>query len=160
MSHQNLELWRDFIFQSSKRPTVTSRLLTQRIIFTHEPENIKAMLATQFSDFGKGEPFRDEWGEFLGLSIFTTDGPMWHDSRQLLRPQFSKDRVSDLHCFEDHFQTLVRAVANGGPLDGEGQETDLEMANGRIVDISDLFFRFTLDVTTDFLLGADTKSLW
>jgi cytochrome P450 len=118
------------------------------------------MLATQFSDFGKGEPFRAEWGEFLGDSIFTTDGAQWHSSRQLLRPQFSKDRISDLHCFEDHFQTLVKAIANGGPMDGEEQTIDLEKANGRTMDISDLFFRFTLDVTTDFLLGADTKSLW
>jgi cytochrome P450 len=117
------------------------------------------MLATQFSDFGKGEPFRAEWGEFLGDSIFTTDGAQWHSSRQLLRPQFSKDRISDLHCFEDHFQTLVKAIANGGPMDGEEQTIDLEKANGRTMDISDLFFRFTLDVTTDFLLGADTKSL-
>jgi cytochrome P450 len=148
------------IFQTSARPTVTSRILMQRIVFTHEPENIKAMLATQFSDFGKGEPFRDEWGEFLGDSIFTTDGAQWHSSRQLLRPQFSKDRISDLHCFEEHFQTLVKAIANGGPLNGEEQAIDLEKANGRTLDISDLFFRFTLDVTTDFLLGADTKSLW
>jgi hypothetical protein len=27
------------------------------------------------------------------------------------------------------------------------------------VDVQELFFRFTLDVTTDFLLGSDVKSL-
>ncbi|KAK0383268.1 hypothetical protein NLU13_9181 [Sarocladium strictum] len=160
LAHTNLDLWRDVIFQATRRPTVTSRILMQRIIFTAEPENIKAMLATQFSDFGKGDPFRDEWGEFLGDSIFTTDGAQWHSSRQLLRPQFSKDRISDLHCFEEHFLTLLKAIANGGPMNGEGQTIDLEKASGRALDISDLFFRFTLDVTTDFLLGADTKSLW
>ena len=119
-----------------------------RIVFTADPENVKALLATQFSDFGKGEPFHDEWKDFLGDSIFTTDGAKWHASRQLIRPQFTRDRVSDLHCFESHVQTLFRAIANGGPLNGEGQVVDIHAANGRVLDISDLFFRYTLDVTT------------
>ena len=38
----------------------------QRVILTGEPENIKAILATQFKDYGKGEQFRKEWHAFLG----------------------------------------------------------------------------------------------
>jgi hypothetical protein len=38
----------------------------QRIILTAEPENIKAILATQFKDYGKGEEFRKDWYNFLG----------------------------------------------------------------------------------------------
>jgi len=38
----------------------------QRVIMTAEPENIKAILATQFKDFGKGEQFRLDWQKFLG----------------------------------------------------------------------------------------------
>jgi hypothetical protein len=30
-------------------------------IFTADPEIVKAMLATQFQDFGKGEPFHRDW---------------------------------------------------------------------------------------------------
>lgn len=37
-----------------------------RIIFTADPENIKAILATQFKDYGKGEQFRKDWYPFLG----------------------------------------------------------------------------------------------
>jgi hypothetical protein len=37
-----------------------------RVIFTAEPENIKAILATQFKDYGKGEQFRKDWHAFLG----------------------------------------------------------------------------------------------
>jgi cytochrome P450 len=36
---------------------------------------------------------------------------------------------------------------------------DMEAGNGRVLDISDLFFRYTLDVATDFLLGMDVKSM-
>ncbi|KAF4459705.1 n-alkane-inducible cytochrome P450 [Fusarium albosuccineum] len=157
--HQNLALWRDGIFGRFNSWTVESRLLGVRTIFTADPANLKAILATQFTDYGKGKPFHREWSDFLGDSIFTTDGSQWHGSRQLIRPQFTRDRVSDLHCFEAHMQTLFRAIANGGPLQGEGQEVDMRSVNGKVTDISDLFFRYTLDVATEFLLGWDVKSL-
>lgn len=119
IAHKNMELWRDVFFSNSW--TCEMRILNQRVCFTADPENIKAMLATQFHDFGKGEQFHREWAPFLGDSIFTTDGMQWHNSRQLIRPQFTRDRVSDLHCFESHIQTLFKTMANGGPLEGENQ---------------------------------------
>ncbi|KAJ3570616.1 hypothetical protein NPX13_g5674 [Xylaria arbuscula] len=139
--------------------TAETTLLGRRLVLTADPENIKAILATQFSDYGKGEPFHREWKEFLGDSIFTTDGQPWHASRQLLRPQFSRERVSDLHTFETHLETLFKAIANGGALNGPYQHVDLESGNGRPLEISDLFFRYALDVSTSFLLGKDVQSL-
>jgi cytochrome P450 len=70
---------------------------------------------------------------------------MWHNSRQLIRPQFIKDRVSDLHTFETHFEALLPLLQGSQP--------------GSTVRIDDLFFRFTLDAATDFLLGDSVNSL-
>ena len=158
MKYKNLEFWQESLKKVGAN-TFEARLFGRNIIFTIDHENIKAILATQFHDYGKGETFHNEWKDFLGDSIFTTDGTLWHNSRQLIRPQFVKDRVSDLHVFERHMQILFRAIANGGPLQGEDQPVDLEAGNGRPVDISDLFFRYTLDASTEFLLGKDVKSL-
>lgn len=36
---------------------------------TVDPENIKAILATQFHDFGKGEEFHDAWNYVTPLSL-------------------------------------------------------------------------------------------
>ncbi|POR31627.1 Cytochrome P450 52A1 [Tolypocladium paradoxum] len=159
LRQKTMEFWRDDLFAATGGWTAEARVAGQRVVFTADPDNVKAMLATQFGDFGKGEPFHREWEEFLGDGIFTTDGARWHSSRQLIRPQFTRDRVSDLECFESHVATLFRAMANGGPLDGEGQAVDAARRDGRVVDISDLFYRYTLDVATDFLLGTDVKSL-
>lgn len=156
-SHRNLEWWNG-LFHGNGRWTLEARAVNQRIVLTADPENIKAILATQFSDFGKGEPFHRDWMDFLGDSIFTTDGDMWHNSRQLIRPQFTRDRVSDLECFERHMETLFKAIDNGGPLDGADQVVG-KHSDANVFDISDLFFRYTLDVATDFLLGSDVKSL-
>jgi cytochrome P450 len=70
---------------------------------------------------------------------------MWHNSRQLIRPQFIKDRVSDLNTFETHFQALLPLLEGSLP--------------GSTVRVDDLFFRFTLDAATDFLLGNSVNSL-
>ena len=156
---QALELWQQHFLGKHDRSTVELRVVNRRVVVTAEPDNMKAVLATQFSDFAKGEEFHEEWREFLGDSIFATDGKLWQTSRGLIRPQFTRDRVSDLHCFESHMNVLFRAMANGGALDGEDQHVDMAAGNGRAVDMADLFYRYTLDVTTDFLLGADVKSL-
>lgn len=63
-------------------------------ISTIEPENLKAMLATQFNDFCLGTR-RREFGPTLGDGIFTLDGAGWSHSRALLRPQFTRDQVRD-----------------------------------------------------------------
>jgi cytochrome P450 len=158
MNHKNLEQWRS-VFSEVGGYTGETAIVGRRIIFTADPENIKAILATQFGDFGKGQPFHEEWEPFLGDSIFATDGEKWHASRTMLRPQFIKDRVSDLDTFEEHLDTLFKTFANGGPLNGKDQQVDMSAVNGRVFDISDLFFRYTLDVATHYLLGQGVDSL-
>ena len=74
--------------------------------------------------------------------IFTTDGALWHDSRQLIRPQFIKDRVSDLDIFEEHTQLVLAKLS--------GQQE---------VNFMDLMFKYTLDAATHFLLGKSVGSL-
>jgi cytochrome P450 len=141
--------------------TIEMEVLWNRIILTSDSENIKAILATQFLDYGitlpyhtctelrltcsigKGEVFHDQWKPFLGDSIFTTDGKEWQSSRQLIRPQFIKDRVSDLHIFERHTQHMMSLI----PRDGS------------TIDIANLFFRLTLDAATHFLLGESVNSI-
>ncbi|KAL5118698.1 hypothetical protein ACEQ8H_003375 [Pleosporales sp. CAS-2024a] len=114
----------------------------ERVILTADPENIKAILATQFKEYGKGEQFRKDWHAFLGNGVFTTDGQLWHNSRQLIRPQFVKDRLSDLDIFEEHVQVMMS-----------------KLGQGQAIDTMDMMFRFTLDAATHFLLGHSVNSL-
>jgi len=159
MSHKNLQTWQGWLkYDKNFGQTVEGTPAGLRCIFTADPENIKAILASQFQDYGKGEPFHEDWNDFLGDGIFASDNQPWHDSRQLLRPQFIKDRVSDLEVFEEHVQILISAVANGGVEGAPGVATD-GVGRGREVDVSDLFFRFTLDAATHFLLGRSVGSL-
>ncbi|KAF9889903.1 hypothetical protein FE257_006775 [Aspergillus nanangensis] len=148
LQHQTLRCWTQWLDNTPNHGTVEAHILSRRCVFTADPDNIKAVLATQFDDFGKGDDFHATWRRFLGDSIFTTDGRQWAASRQLIRPMFVKDRVSDLQVMERHVQRLLAAMV-------------IEEEDGpqRIVNMSDLIFRYSLDVATDFLLGDAVGSL-
>lgn len=75
--------------------TYLMNILGTKCIFTIEPENIKAVLATQFTDFSFGRR-HEVFGPLLGDGIFTLDGAGWSHSRGLLRPQFTRDQVITL----------------------------------------------------------------
>jgi hypothetical protein len=47
---------------------------------TSDPEIVKALLATNFKDFGLGTR-RRSMGPLLGQGIFTSDGATWEHSR-------------------------------------------------------------------------------
>lgn len=123
--------------------TVEMTFFGRRILITREPEHIKTVLASKFTEYGKGEDFHKAWSPFLGDSIFTTDGKLWQNSRSLIRPMFVKDRVRDLEIFDR----------------GVGNLISLLPPSGQTVDLCDLFYRMTLDVTTEFLLGHSVQSL-
>jgi len=114
-----------------------------RVIFTREPEHVKAMLGTDFASFGKGYRFHDSTEPFLGDGIFSTDGKLWQHSRALIRPFFVNERVRDLEIFERGVQKFLTKLP----------------PSGQTVEIMDLINRLTFDETTDYLLGASANSL-
>ncbi|KAB8263955.1 cytochrome P450 [Aspergillus pseudonomiae] len=154
-AHRDLEFFSNAI-KTAKGPSQinnpktaeVSAGVSARIIFTRDPENIKAILAGQFADYGKGEPFHNDWKEFLGDSIFVTDGELWSRSRHLIRPMFVRERIVDTEVFEKHVQHLIPFLS--------GQDSPI---SSKVVDVGPLFFRYTLDAATDYLLGQGTDSL-
>lgn len=123
--------------------TFTSKEFLRHVILTVEPENIKTILSTRFNDYGLD--YRLEYfSPLLGKGIFDTDGDHWAASRALIRPNFTRDQVADLRAFERLISDLFSLV----PRDGV-----------TVVDLQDLFFRYTIDSATEFLFGQSVGSL-
>lgn len=123
--------------------TFTTKELHTRAILTVEPENIKTVLSLNFKDYGIGhrlKPFKP----LLGVGILDTDGEQWASSRALIRPSVTRHQVADLTYFESLIQDLFARL----PRDGK-----------TVVDLSDLFFRFSMDSATDFFFGQSVASL-
>jgi cytochrome P450 len=122
--------------------TFVQKVLGTRQITTFEPENVKAVLATQFSDFALATRSK-VFGPFLGDGIFTLDGSGWSHSRAMLRPQFAREQIADIGMLGEHVDNLF----------------DTMPCDGRPFDIQDLFYRLTLDTATEFLFGESTFCL-
>jgi len=114
----------------------------QRFLSTIEPENVKAVLATNFKDFELGGRIKS-FGPLLGAGIFTTDGAHWEHSRALVRPSFTRSQVADLGAFEIHIQRVIDKI----PRDGS------------TVDLQKLFYLLTFDSATEFLFGESANIL-
>jgi cytochrome P450 len=92
-------------------------------------------------EFGLGDR-QPCFAPLLGDGIFTQEGRPWKHSREILRPLFSANRVSNFVQIREHVERLISCIP---------EDT--------VVDFQPLFFRFTLDTTTYLLFGQSINSL-
>lgn len=94
--------------------TFEMKALSRTQVQIAQPENIQAVAATQFSDFGVG-PMRGNIGApFLDRGIFTEDGEFWKHSRSLVRPTFNRTEIADLPSFERHVARFLHLIPKDG----------------------------------------------
>lgn len=130
-------------FLKTKNDTVHVDLGGIRVLFTFQPENYKAILASQFNDFALGKRHA-HFLPLLGDGIFTLDAHGWKNSRAMLRPQFSREQIAHVRTLEPHVKTLAAHI---------------KKADGETFDIQDLFFKFTVDTSTEILFGESVYCL-
>lgn len=163
MNKRNLEIAQ----KAPNRLTVQTQLLGTFVIMTTDPQNLKAMLATQFKDFGHAKR-KDFFQPLFGDGIFTLDGAGWQHSRAMLRPQFTREQISHVNIIEDHLQKIIAkykahekrqrsAATTGGNKSKE--QTHQGHINNKYLDIQPLFFQLTLDTATQFLFGESVDLL-
>ncbi|KAK2748456.1 hypothetical protein FQN55_004396 [Onygenales sp. PD_40] len=116
-------------------------LFGPRAFHVLRPENVEALLSTNFKDYGFGAR-PDIFAPLLGNGIFTQEGPAWKHSRELLRKQFSRVQNRNLNHFHEHVDNLVACLPASG-----------------VIDLQPLFFNLTLDTTTALLFGKSVYSL-
>ncbi|KAF4248003.1 hypothetical protein CNMCM8980_006467 [Aspergillus fumigatiaffinis] len=109
-------------------------LFGPRVFHILRPENVEAILSTNFKDYGFGARAAI-FAPLLGNGIFTQEGAAWRHSRDLLRKRFSRVQNRNLEHFHEHVDNMVARL----PLDG-------------VVDLQPLF-NLTLDIATALLFG-------
>ncbi|CRG86753.1 hypothetical protein PISL3812_03764 [Talaromyces islandicus] len=119
----------------------------RRQLFTAEPRNVQAILATQFNDFEIPENRQLNFLPMLGQGIFTANGQLWSHSRAMLRPQFTRQQVADLEIEELHVQQLLMHI-----------KPDQESRWTGATNLGPLFFQLTIDSATEFLFGQSVQS--
>ncbi|KAH7882561.1 cytochrome P450 [Phlebopus sp. FC_14] len=122
------------------------RVMFNDMLYTCEPEHVKAILATDFDNFVKGNNFRAMVESVLGTGVFNSDGEMWKFHRSMTRPFFTHDRISHFNIFDRHAEDAINQMK-------------VRFRSGHPVDFQDVISRFTLDSATDFLFGNCVQTL-
>ncbi|EFR05455.1 hypothetical protein MGYG_08468 [Nannizzia gypsea CBS 118893] len=128
--------------------TVSISMFGKPMVLTRDPENIKAILATQFEEFSFGASRYNSFVPMLGDGIFTHMygggelGQPWRHSRSVLRPQFARQQIQDLSVLESFVQNMFKLIPEN-----------------KTFDLQELFFKLTMDTATDFLFGESVNSL-
>ena len=126
--------------------TVQARLLSDKMTVTRDPQNVEAIFTTQAQDFDIGPARLECFRPLLGLGLTTVTGEAWKHSRALLRPQFSREQISDLDLEERHIQDLMKVLDVGD--NGWTEKLDLQP----------LFSNLTHDTATELLYGQSIES--
>lgn len=127
--------------------TVRATIFDYELFLTRDTENVKAMFATQSSDFDIGPHREKMFKDLFGLGVMTTRGQAWKHSRALIRPQFARDQIMNIDLLETHVQALIKRLS----VLSDGWTAK--------VDMQPLFFNLTLDVSTEFLVSNPKQKL-
>jgi cytochrome P450 len=115
--------------------------LDKSVIFTAEPANLRALVATNFKDFELPFERNEALRPLFGEAIFIQNGEAWRHSRSLLRPYFSREHLSTLEAAEQQIKPLLQKL----PCSADGWT--------EVTDLYPLFADFTMNNTSDFLFG-------
>ncbi|XP_058179469.1 alkane hydroxylase MAH1-like [Rhododendron vialii] len=118
------------------------------MLATADPANIHYIMSANFSNFPKGPQFLKMF-DFLGDGIFNSDGDAWRNQRRLAQLQIGHHRFH--RCLVKTSQDKVE----------KGLIPILEHVakGGQVVDLQDVFQRFTFDTTCILVTGYDPGCL-
>ncbi|KAI3688116.1 hypothetical protein L1987_81824 [Smallanthus sonchifolius] len=145
----NLSDWYTHLLRKSRTGTIHIHVLNN--IITANPDNVEYMLKTNFDNYPKGKPFSAILGDLLGRGIFNVDGSCWNFQRKLASLELGSVSIRShvLNILEVEIQSVLipffTSVAdNEEPV---------------ILDLQDVFRRFSFDSICKFSFGLDPGSL-
>lgn len=121
--------------------------------YIHDEENFRHILQTKFNNYVKGDMWKKVLGEILGVGIFAVDGERWHVHRKLMSNMFSRNLLR--HSAEVTRKKLSELVHVFNKRIDEADDAE----DGFDIDLQDVFFRLTIDITTIITFGIDLCSI-
>lgn len=133
-----------------KSPTHTIHIHALANIVTANPENIEYMLKTRFDNYPKGKPFSIILGDLLGRGIFNVDGDLWRFQKKMASLELGRSSIR-AYCFDVFNFEIKNRLA---PLLSSFVDRKTS-----VLDLQDVFRRFTFDSICKFSFGLDPKCL-
>ncbi|KAF5205774.1 Cytochrome p450 [Thalictrum thalictroides] len=118
------------------------------LLFTCDPRNVEYILKTNVTNFPKGEDYLEAF-DVLGDGLFNVDSELWQIQRSMARKAFASNGFRGTMC------RLSKKLVEEGLvplLSNAARESS-------VVDLQDIFMRFTFDIIIIAIFGRDSKSL-
>ncbi|CAN8257975.1 unnamed protein product [Cochlearia groenlandica] len=118
------------------------------MLATVDPANIHHVMNANFSNYIKGPDFQDIF-DLFGDGIITTDGELWKNLRKLYQAMI----------YHQRFQRFSISTLESKIKEGLVPVLNHFAEEGSIVDLQDVFGRFTFDAILMLVTGSDPRSL-
>ncbi|KAL6555922.1 hypothetical protein OROGR_005210 [Orobanche gracilis] len=118
------------------------------MLVTVDPENVHYIMTENFQNFPKGLVFREIF-DVLGDGIFNADYESWREQRKLARVLLTHKR----------FYRFLAETSRGKMEKGLVPVLETISLEKRVVDLQDLFQRFSFDTTCVLVTGYDPGCL-
>lgn len=118
------------------------------MLFTVDPANIHYILSSNFSNYTKGADFKEVFDVF-GEMIFSSDSELWKNQR----------KAAQFMLNHQGFQKLSLSATRSKLYDGLVPLFNQCCEEEKVVDLQQVFQRFTFDTTFFIVTGFDPKSL-
>ncbi|KAL6558899.1 hypothetical protein OROMI_019249 [Orobanche minor] len=118
------------------------------MLLTVDPENVHYIMTENFQNFPKGLVFREIF-DVLGDGIFNADHESWREQRKLARVLLTHNR----------FYRFLAKTSRGKMEKVLVPVLETISLEKRVVDLQDLFQRFSLDTTCVLVTGYDPGCL-
>lgn len=116
------------------------------IISTCNPENVSFVLKN-IDIFEKGPIMIDLFRPFLGYGIFAVNGELWNFQRKKALHMFKPKKLAEMdNIFKAHLVTLC-------------DKLDKAVENNEIVDLQNLYMRFTMDSIGEIAFGMNLNTI-
>lgn len=133
-----------------KNPTETINFHVMNNIITANPKNVEYILKTRFDNYPKGKPFSSILGDLLGRGIFNVDGDSWKFQRKMASLELGSVSIRSYA-----FQTVTSEIESRLiPLLSSACDKQ-----GMLMDLQDVFRRFSFDTICKFSFGLDPGCL-
>ncbi|KAK4371399.1 hypothetical protein RND71_010874 [Anisodus tanguticus] len=118
------------------------------ILATVDPTNVHYIMSANFPNFPKGPEFKKIF-DILGDGIFNSDWDLWKDQRKLAREMIIHQR----------FNKCLIKISWDKVENGLIPVLEFMAKEGRVLDLQDVFKRFTFDTTSKLVMGFDPGCL-
>ncbi|CAA7034537.1 unnamed protein product [Microthlaspi erraticum] len=118
------------------------------MLVTVDPSNIHHIMSSNFSNYTKSRDFQEIF-EAFGDSIINTNSELWKNLR----------KASQTMLNHQGFQRLSMSITRSKLNDGLLPFLSHFAEEGTVVDLQDVFQRFSFDATFALITGSDPRSL-